>query len=90
MSFVHIMNVVEEHNDYFIQKRIAIDMLGLYCLQTVTTTFWMIAYGVAADATDDYMHVGESTTLECLRRFAIAIIEVLETTYLTNMIPSGY
>jgi hypothetical protein len=36
----------------------------------------MIAYGVAADATDDYVRVGESTALKCLRHFAVAGVEV--------------
>jgi hypothetical protein len=49
------MNAVEEHDDYFIQKRNAASMLGLSCLQKVATTFKMIAYGVLADATDDYV-----------------------------------
>jgi hypothetical protein len=30
--FVRIMNTVEEHDDYFVQKRNATDVLGLYCL----------------------------------------------------------
>jgi hypothetical protein len=30
--FVHIMNVVEQHGDYFIQKRNAADTLGLSCM----------------------------------------------------------
>jgi hypothetical protein len=30
--FVRIMNMVEEHDDYFIQKRNAAGTLGLSCL----------------------------------------------------------
>jgi hypothetical protein len=52
---VHIMNVVEEYDDYFIQKRNAAGMFGLCCLQKVVTIFKMIAYGVPADAMDDYV-----------------------------------
>jgi hypothetical protein len=44
------MNDVEEHDDYFVQKRNATSTLRLSCLQKVTTAFKMIAYGVAADA----------------------------------------
>jgi hypothetical protein len=57
-------------------------MLGLSCLHKVTTTFLMIAYGVAADSTDDYMRVGESTTLQYLRRFTITVVEVFELEFL--------
>jgi hypothetical protein len=55
--FVRIMNVVEEHDDYFIQKRNAAGTLGLSCLQKVATAFKMIAYEVLAVAMDDYVCV---------------------------------
>jgi hypothetical protein len=50
-------------DDYFVQKRNAAGTLGLSCLQKVAMVFQIIAYGVAADATNEYMHVGESTAL---------------------------
>jgi hypothetical protein len=68
--FVCIMNIVEEHDDYFIQKRNAAGMLGLCCLYKVA----MIAYGIPAGATDDYLRVGQSTGLKCPRRFVVAYI----------------
>ena len=80
--FVRIMNAVEEHDDYFVQKRNAAGTLGLSCLQKVVAAFRMIAYGVAADATDDYVRIGESTTLESLRRFATAVVEVFGPEYM--------
>jgi hypothetical protein len=80
--FVRIMNVVEEHDDYFVQKRNAASTLGLSCLQKVAAVFKMIAYGVPADATDDYMRVGESTALQCLRIFVVAVVEVFGPRYL--------
>jgi hypothetical protein len=36
----------------------------------------MIANGVATDATEEYMCVGESTALECLRKFDVTVVEV--------------
>jgi hypothetical protein len=42
----------------------------------------MIANGVAADATDEYVRVGGSTALECLRRFDVTIVEVFRPEYL--------
>jgi hypothetical protein len=80
--FVHIMNVVEEHDAYFVQKRNVVGTLGLSCLQKVMVTFQMIANGVAADATDEYMCVGESTALECLRMFVVAVVELFGPEYL--------
>jgi hypothetical protein len=42
----------------------------------------MIAYGVPADATDDYVCVGESTTLQCLRKFVVVVVEVFGPEYM--------
>jgi hypothetical protein len=47
--------VVDEYDYYFIQKRNVTGTLGLSCLQKVVAVFKMIAYGVLADATDDYV-----------------------------------
>ena len=37
--FVRIMNAIEEHDDYFMQKRNAAGTLGLSCLQKVVVAF---------------------------------------------------
>jgi hypothetical protein len=63
-------------------KRDAAGTLGLSCLQKVAATFHMIPNSVAANATDEYVRVGESTALECLRKFVIAIAEVFGPKYL--------
>jgi hypothetical protein len=76
------MNIVEEHDNYFVQKSNATGVLGLSCLQKVAAAFKMIAYGVPADATDYYVCVGESTTLKCLRRFTVVVVEVFRPQYL--------
>jgi len=76
------MNAVEEHDDYFVQKRNAASTLGLSCLQKVVAAFRMIAYGVAADATDDYVRISESTALESLRRFVIVVVQVFGPEYM--------
>jgi hypothetical protein len=76
------MNVVDEYDYYFIQKRNATGTLGLSCLQKVVAVFKMIAYGVLADATDDYVWVNESNALKCLRRFVIADVEVFVPKYM--------
>jgi len=42
----------------------------------------MLAYGVAADAVDEYIKIGSSLTLECLLRFCKGIIRLYEQVYL--------
>jgi len=76
------MNAVEVHDDYFVQKRDAANVLGLSCFQKVTAAFRMITYGVPADATDEYVRIGESTVLESLRRFVAAVVNIFEDEYL--------
>ena len=51
--YLHLMHAVEDHDDYFVQKRNAAGKLGLSCLQKVTSAFRMLTYGVLADATDE-------------------------------------
>ncbi|XP_019154351.1 PREDICTED: uncharacterized protein LOC109150829 [Ipomoea nil] len=54
----------DEHDNYFVQQRDTIGRLGLSTLQKVTAAFRILAYGVAADATDEYIQIGESTAIE--------------------------
>ena len=80
--FLRIMNAVESYNDYFVQKRSATNVLGLSCFQKVTAAFRMLTYGVPADATDEYVRIGESTAIESLCRFVVAIVDLFEEEYL--------
>ena len=80
--FLRIMKAVEEHDDYFVQKKNAASVLGLSCLQKVVAAFRMLAYGVPADALGKYIHIGESTALEALRKFVVAVVEVFEPEYM--------
>jgi hypothetical protein len=78
------MNVVEAHNDYFVQKRNAANVLGLSCFQKVTAEFRMLTYGVPSDLTDEYIRIGESTALESLHRFVAAVVDIFEDEYLRH------
>ncbi|XP_074377323.1 uncharacterized protein LOC141718843 [Apium graveolens] len=42
----------------------------------------MLAYRTVADVIDDYVRIGESTTIESLRRYVKAIVEVFGAEYL--------
>jgi hypothetical protein len=75
---------VEAHHDYFVQKRNAANVLGLSCFQKVTAAFRMLTYGVPADLTDEYIRIAESTALESLRRFVVAVVDIFEDEYLRH------
>ena len=42
----------------------------------------MLAYRVLSDALDEYIRIGESTALEALRNFVVAVVEVFGPEYL--------
>ncbi|KAL5549771.1 hypothetical protein UlMin_005002 [Ulmus minor] len=44
----------------------------------------MLAYGLPADATDEYIKIGESTTIESLKRFCRVVVEVFAEQYLRS------
>jgi hypothetical protein len=42
--FIRVLNDVEQHDEYFVQKRNATGKLGLSSLQKVTAAFRMLTY----------------------------------------------
>jgi hypothetical protein len=42
----------------------------------------MLAYGIPTDLIDDHLAMGESTSILCVKRFAVAIVNVFRSTYL--------
>ena len=80
--FLRVMKAVEEHGNYFVQKRNAAGVLRVSCLQKVVAAFCMLAYGVLADALDEYIRIGESTAPEALRNYVVAVVEVFGPEYL--------
>ena len=82
--FMRIVQAIEQHDDYFVQKRESNGRLGLSSLQKITAAYMMLSYGVPADFMDQYIRIGESTVIESLRRFVIGIIKVFGDEYLRS------
>ena len=82
--FLCIKSNLEQKDEYFVQKRNATEVLGLSSLQKMTTALRMLAYGVAADFTDEYVRIGESTAIESLKKFVEAIVDIYSTEYLRS------
>ncbi|CAH9105097.1 unnamed protein product [Cuscuta epithymum] len=80
--FLQIVGAVTNHDNYFHQRRNATGRLGLSALQKITAVFRMLAYGVPADATDEYVKIGESTTIESMKRFCQSIVQIYGGQYL--------
>jgi hypothetical protein len=59
-------------------------VLGLSCLQKVIVAFCMLTNGVATNATNEYICIGESSAIESLNCFVKVIVEVFEDEYLRS------
>jgi len=85
--FLRIVAAVESHDDYFRQKPNAVGALGASPIQKSIAAVRMLAYGVSADFLDDYVRLGESTIIECLKHFVKAVVEVFSEQYLRPPMP---
>src|ERR1044072_9286250 len=56
--------------------------MGLSPLQKCTSAIRMLAYGSPADVVDEYVRIGESTSIECLQRFVRGVNVVFGAEYL--------
>ncbi|XP_020272553.1 uncharacterized protein LOC109847733 [Asparagus officinalis] len=80
--FLRIVGDLSSSDNYFTQRVDAANKEGISPLAKCTTAMQMLAYGVAADAVDEYIKIGGTTTMECLRRFCKGIIQLYEPVYL--------
>ena len=67
--FLRILHTLQQHNDYFVQRRNAANTVGLSGEQKMTGALHMLAYGMSTNSLDEYVRIGESTTIECSKRF---------------------
>ncbi|XP_021760675.1 putative nuclease HARBI1 [Chenopodium quinoa] len=82
--FLRIMNKVVEGDVYFQQRRDATGKLGISPMQKCTAAIRMLAYGVAADAVDEYVRISQSTARVALQRFCAGVIDQFGTEYMRN------
>ncbi|KAI5424879.1 hypothetical protein KIW84_030890 [Lathyrus oleraceus] len=67
--FLRIVDALGNYDEYFQMRVDATGKMGLSPLQKCTTDIRMLAYGSPADLVDEYVRIGESTSIECLQRF---------------------
>jgi nucleoside-diphosphate-sugar epimerase len=80
--FVKIVEDVEANSNYFKQRRNAAGELGFSAYQKISTAIRVIAYGIPADYTDEYLRIGKDTTTHSVRRFAKMVIRLCGSKYL--------
>ncbi|CAM8919454.1 unnamed protein product [Rhodiola kirilowii] len=80
--FLRIVEALSNFDPYFRQRVDACGEKGLSSLQKCTAAIRILAYGVSADAVDDYVRIGETTAIECVKKFASDVIMIFESEYL--------
>ena len=66
------------------QRRNAANTLGLSGEQKMTAALRMFAYGMSADSLDEYVRIGDTTTIECVKRFCQGVVEIFGSEYLRS------
>ncbi|TVU18694.1 hypothetical protein EJB05_34805 [Eragrostis curvula] len=86
--FIRILNGVHSVDRYFQQRENCTGLLGLSPLQKVVAAMRILAYGLPADAVDEYVQIGESTAREALYHFCSAVIAAFGKEYLRSPTPA--
>ena len=80
--FVKIVQTCEANCRYFTQRRNVAGLKGFSAYQKISAAMRVIAYGIPADYVDEYLRIGEDTTIESVHRFTKVIICVFGPEYI--------
>ncbi|XP_047965230.1 uncharacterized protein LOC125209688 [Salvia hispanica] len=80
--FLRIVHTLEGRDEYFQYREDEIGRPGLTPLQKCTVAIRQLAYGTTADMFNEYLHVGDTTGRECLKKFCKLVVEAFGDTYL--------
>uniref|UniRef100_A0A0D3BC02 No apical meristem-associated C-terminal domain-containing protein n=1 Tax=Brassica oleracea var. oleracea TaxID=109376 RepID=A0A0D3BC02_BRAOL len=86
--FMHIVERISNEVEFFQQKTDALGRFNLFPLQKCTAAIRVLAYGTAADAVDEYLRLGETTTRLCVEHFVESIIYLFGEEYLRRPTPT--
>ena len=79
--FLRSVDAVSNFDPYFQQRIDALGRKGLSPLQKCTAAMHVLSNCVSANAVDDYVHIGESSEVECLKKFVTNVITIFEGEY---------
>ena len=83
--FVRIVQACEANCHYFTQRRNAAGLKGFSAYQKISSSMRVTAYGILADYANEYLRIGEDTTIESVRRFTKVVIRVFGPEYLDGI-----
>uniref|UniRef100_A0A0D3AK72 DDE Tnp4 domain-containing protein n=1 Tax=Brassica oleracea var. oleracea TaxID=109376 RepID=A0A0D3AK72_BRAOL len=86
--FMHIVDRLSNEVLYFREKKDGLGRISLSPLQKCTVAIRILAYGSAADAVDEYLRLGETTTRFCVGNFVEGIIYLFGDEYLRRPTPA--
>jgi hypothetical protein len=72
--FFRIVKACEANITYFRRRRDAVGVLGFSMYQNISVAMRVLAYGIPTNYCDEYLHIGEDTTIEYVQRFAKVVI----------------
>lgn len=82
--FERILNELQQHDNYFVQKHDATGAPSLSGIQKMTASLRMLAYGTPADSIDEYVKIGKSTAIESLKKFCRGVVDIFKSEYLRS------
>ena len=82
--FLRILHTLQQHDHYFVQRRNVANTVGLSGEQKMTVALRMLAYGMSADSLDEYVRIGETTTIQCVKRFCQGVVQIFGPEYLRS------
>ncbi|KAL8131394.1 hypothetical protein AgCh_007359 [Apium graveolens] len=85
--FNHIMTTLYTQDSYRHQKADAVGLLGLLPQQKMTATLRMLAYDATTDQCAEICRMGESTTIECMKKFCQQVEGLFGKEYLRAPTP---
>jgi hypothetical protein len=80
--FVKIVENCVAKTRYFKRQRNVAGLLGFSGIKKISAAMRVLAYVILAEYADEYLRIGEDTTIESVRRFCKVMIRVFGPTYL--------
>ncbi|XP_047979474.1 uncharacterized protein LOC125221398 [Salvia hispanica] len=80
--FMHIVGALERRYEFFRIREDAAGKPGHTPIQKCTAAIRQLAYGGPADMFDEYLHIGESSAVQCLLEFCAGVRAIFGDQYL--------
>lgn len=79
---IWIQEAIELHYQYFVQRDNIVGVPGLSSLKKIIAAIRILTNGVVIDVVDEYLRLGKSTTIESLKIFVKAKVEIFGNEYM--------